>query len=61
MRPTFFKSPMLAIPRVTVRKIMGKVNIFIMFMKYLERGSSFRAKLGEYIPNDTPKMMAINT
>jgi hypothetical protein len=38
---------MLEIPRVTVKKIMGKVNIFIMLIKYLERGSSCRARLGE--------------
>jgi len=37
---------MLEIPRVTVKKIMGKVNILIMLIKYFERGSSVRAKLG---------------
>jgi hypothetical protein len=34
---------MLEIPSVTVKKIMGKVNILIMLIKYLERGSNLRA------------------
>jgi len=37
---------MEAIPSVTVKKIMGKVNIFMMLIKFLERGSNCKAKLG---------------
>jgi hypothetical protein len=37
---------MLAMPSVTVKKIMGKVNILIMLIKFFESGSSCRARLG---------------
>ena len=44
--PTFFKSPILAIPKQTVKKIIGKVKALIILINHFAMGSNFRANAG---------------
>src|SRR5829696_1979448 len=54
-------SPMLAMPRTTVRKMIGAITIFTRLMKVSPTGFIARAASGFQTPRSTPMEMATST
>jgi hypothetical protein len=60
-RPTFFRSPVPAMPCTTTQNTIGAISILISLMKPSPSGFSFTANSGAAIPSSTPMMTASTT
>jgi len=60
-RPTFFMSPIPAMPVTTVQKMIGPITILMSLMNASPSGFIFTASDGAKCPSSTPMMMATNT
>ena len=60
-RPSFFMSPMPAMPVTTVVKMMGAIIMRISLMKPSPKGFMFSASGGLKNPSATPSVMATRT